>query len=91
MIEIIEFGKVRLESTWYIGVHITKKEDNIILKDTSWFLQAYFFYLKGIFVYLLDVSDTIHDKLLSFFKLAADKDQLGVEQIETDKICALVG
>lgn len=68
MIKVIEFGKVRLESTWYIGVHITEKEDNIIFKDTSWLLQAYFFYLEGILVYLLDVADTIHDKLLSFFK-----------------------
>lgn len=74
MIEVIEIGKIRLESTWYIGVHITKEEDNIIFKDAGWLLQAYFFYLKCIFVYFLDVPDAIHDKLLPFFKLAADED-----------------
>lgn len=74
MVKVVELSKVRLETAWDIGVHISKEEDNIIFKDAGWLLQANFFYLKCIFMYFLDVSDAIRDKLLSFFELASNKD-----------------
>jgi hypothetical protein len=85
-----EKGELVFETWSNICVHVSNKEDIIVIENGLSLLNTHFFDLKSVFMYFFDIFDPVLLILSAFLQLTPNKDKLAVVNIKPYQIGALV-